>query len=67
MKFAVTTPSAYRFGHQCFLGSGNTKTEALEDAFGPKDSWGNATRKAVKRADVFQVTDEELHNLQHQN
>lgn len=64
MKFAVTTPSAYRNHHQCLLGSGNTKTEALEDAFGPKDSWGNATRKAVKRADVREVTEDELHDLQ---
>lgn len=64
MKFAVTTPSAYRLGHQCFLGSGKTKTEALEDAFGPKDSWSNATRKAVKRADVREVTEDELHDLQ---
>jgi hypothetical protein len=67
MKFAVTTPSAYRLGHQCFLGSGQTKTAALEDAFGPKSDWGPSTLKAIKRAHVREVTEEVLRDLRTSN
>ncbi|CAB4186559.1 hypothetical protein UFOVP1329_28 [uncultured Caudovirales phage] len=61
--WVVTTPSAYRSGHTCLIGSGKTKAEAIEDAYGPKDSWGNSTKRAVRNADIYQVTEEEYHNL----
>lgn len=47
----VTTPSAYRDGHQCLLGEGATKAEAMADAYGPKP-WP----KSAKHADCSQVT-----------
>jgi len=67
LVFVVTTPSAYRAGHQCFLGSGTTKAAALEDAYGPKESWGNSTKRAIRQADVHQVTEEECREMQMRN
>ena len=62
----VTAPSAVGYGY-CFLGRGATKQAALEDAYGPRASWGNATRKSMRIADVYETdiaTAEELeHNL----
>lgn len=53
--WVVTAPSAYRTMHTCFLGRGATKQAALEDAYGPKESWGNATRKSLRIADVYET------------
>ena len=64
LVWVVTTPSAYRLSHQCFLGSGPTKTAALEDAYGPKDSWSNSTKKSIRNADVYQVTEDECREMQ---
>ena len=65
--WVVTTPSAYRANHQCFLGSGPTKAKAIEDAYGPKESWGNSTKRAVRNADVYQVTEDECREMQLRN
>lgn len=61
--FAVLVPSAYR-NRMCLLGSGSSKAAALEDSFGPKDSWGNSTRRAIKNADIVEVTEDELRDLE---
>ena len=55
----VTTPSAYRLNHECFIGKGASKNAALEDAYGPKESWGKNTKQAVRRANVREVSEDE--------
>ena len=55
--FAITKPSA--ISGTCVLGQGNTKAEALEDAFGPKP-WTAYTKQSAKSADVVEVTEDEL-------
>ncbi len=60
----VTTPSAYRANHQCFLGSGPTKAAALEDAYGPKSSWTAYTKRAIRNADVYETSEDECRELQ---
>jgi len=67
LVWVVTTPSAYRLGHQCLLGSGSSKAAALEDAYGPKESWGNSTKRAVRNADIYQVTEDECREMQSQS
>ena len=67
LVWVVTTPSAYRASHQCFLGSGPTKTAALEDAYGPKGCWSNSTKRAIRSADVYQVTEDECREMQMRN
>lgn len=62
--WVVTAPSSYRLGHTCFLGRGATKTEALENAVGPKP-WGNAAKRIARNADVYQVTAEEADEMEH--
>lgn len=52
--YVVTLPSAYRLGHQCLLGQGATKDEAMADAFGPKP-WP----KSARNADCYAVTEDE--------
>ena len=64
LVWVVTTPSAYRHNHQCFFGSGNTKTAALEDAYGPKDSWTDYVKRSIRNADVYQVTEDECCEMQ---
>ena len=58
--WVVTSPSAYRTSHTCLLGSGSTKAEAAEDAFGPRESWSDSTKKAIRQADVYQIPEDEL-------
>jgi hypothetical protein len=65
MIWVVTTPSAYRIGHQCFLGCGPTKAAAIEDAYGPKDSWSNGIKRLVRNADIIQVTEDECREMQY--
>jgi hypothetical protein len=65
MIWIVTIPSAYRMGHQCYLGSGPTKAAALEDAFGPKASWGNTTKRSVRNADVYEISEDECREIQY--
>jgi len=67
MIWIVTTPSAYRMNHECFLGKGSTKNEALEDAYGPRESWSNATRRAIKAANARQVSEDEAREYEMQN
>jgi hypothetical protein len=62
--WVVTAPSAYRIGHTCFLGRGATKQAALEDAYGPKQGWGNATRKSMRIADVQEVDADEADSME---
>lgn len=62
--WVVTAPSSYRLGHTCFLGRGATKTEALENAVGPKP-WGNAAKRIARNADVYQVTADEADEMEH--
>lgn len=64
LVWVVTKPSAYRIGHQCFLGSGTTKTAALENAYGPKASWSKGTKNSIRNADVYQVTEDECREMQ---
>jgi hypothetical protein len=59
MIWIVTLPSAYR-QHQCLLGEGQTKAEAMDEAFGPKP-WPKSSRNA----DCHQVTREELEEIKH--
>jgi hypothetical protein len=63
----VTKPSAYRAGHQCFLGSGETKASALEDAFGPKESWTSYTKRSIRDSDVYETSEEECRLIQESN
>lgn len=61
----VTAPSAYRIGHTCFLGRGATKAAAIADAFGPREAWGNATRRSMKAADVYETDAATADELEH--
>lgn len=63
--WVVTTDSAYRMGVLCFLGEGATKDDALEDAYGPKEQWGNSAKKSISRAQVYQITASELAELKY--
>ncbi len=63
--WVVTKPSAYRMGHVCFLGRGSSKDEALRDAYGPKDQWGNLTRRSMRDADVYETTVAEADEMEH--
>ena len=63
--WVVTAPSAYRFAHTCFLGRGATKKEAMEDAFGPRLNWGNATRRSIRNADIYETDEAEADRLEH--
>jgi hypothetical protein len=63
--WVVTAPSAYRSMHTCFLGRGATKQAALEDAYGPKESWGNNTRKSLRIADVYETDEATADELEH--
>ena len=67
MIWIVTTPSAYRMNHECFLGKGSTKNEALEDAFGPRVYWGNSTKRSIKAATIRQASEDEARELEMQN
>ncbi len=62
--WVVTAPSAYRAMHQCFLGRGASKPEALENAFGPKP-WSAFQKSSAKRADCYQVTPTQADDLEH--
>lgn len=53
--------------HECFLGKGATKNEALEDAYGPRESWGNGTKKAMRNANVREVSEDECAEFENQN
>jgi hypothetical protein len=55
--YIVTLPSAISY-RQCVLGEGQTKAEAMEDAFGPKP-WPQSARKA----NCYKVTRDELHQM----
>jgi len=63
MNYIVEVPSAISH-RMCLLGHGPTKAAALEDAYGPKDSWGPSTQRSVKNAQIRQVSDDELADLQ---
>ena len=63
--WVVTAPSAYRPMHTCFLGRGDTKAAAISDAFGPREAWGNATRKSMRIADVYETDVETADNMEH--
>jgi hypothetical protein len=64
--WVVTVPSAYRAMHQCFLGSGATKHAALEDAYGPRRAWGNATKASVRQADVYETDAATADSMEHE-
>ena len=61
MKYIITKESGVHCG-SCVLGSGDTKAEALEDAFGPKP-WSSYQKKSARDACVREVTDEEADEL----
>jgi hypothetical protein len=62
--WVVTAPSAYRMAHTCFLGRGATKEAAMLDAFGPREAWGNATRRSIRNADIYETTVAEADELE---
>ena len=62
--WVVTAPSAYRMAHTCFLGRGATKEAAMLDAFGPREAWGNATRRSIKNADIYETTEADADELE---
>jgi hypothetical protein len=51
--------------HTCFLGRGATKEEALTNAYGPRQSWGNNTRKSMRIADVYETDATTADELEH--
>lgn len=53
----VTVPSAID-SHQCFIGQGGTKADAMADAYGPKP-WP----KTARLAKCYQVTKDEAQAL----
>jgi hypothetical protein len=63
--WVVTVPSAYRLGHQCYLGRGLTKQAALEDAYGPRQQWGNNTRKSMRIASVYSTDPDTADEIEH--
>lgn len=63
----VTTPSAYRANHVCFLGKGASKQAALEDAYGPREDWSKSTKAAIKCADVYEVSEDEARDMEGRN
>ncbi len=62
LVFVVTSPSAMSY-RQCLLGHGATKAEALANAFGPKP-WGPHSARSARSADCYEVTQNELEELQ---
>lgn len=64
LVWIVTTPSAYRAGHQCLLGSGRSKNDALEQAYGPREDWGKSTKASIRRATVEQVSEDTLREME---
>ncbi len=56
-KWTVSVPSGVHAGF-CILGSGNTRAEAIEDAFGPKSDWGPGVARQVKQACIKQTEPE---------
>lgn len=62
--WVVTVPSAVHMG-VCYLGRGPTKQAAIEDAYGPRASWGNNTRRSMRNADIYETTPEEADKLEH--
>lgn len=64
LVWIVTTPSAYRAGHQCLIGSGSSKNDALEQAYGPREDWGKSTKASIRRATIEQVSEDTLHEME---
>lgn len=60
--WVVTMPSAYRLGHLCVLGQGQTQAGAMADAYGPKP-WP----KSARNADCSEMTSDELEQLNSQD
>jgi hypothetical protein len=58
MKFIVVAQSGANQFRECLLGEGDTREEALTDAYGPKP-WP----KCAKRAIVREVSEEELEEI----
>jgi hypothetical protein len=64
IKFIVSKPSGVHAG-SCILGVGNTKAEALTDAYGPKP-WTPYVKRSAASACVRAVTLEEFEELVYQ-
>jgi hypothetical protein len=64
--FVVLTRSAY-LDKDCILGQGVTKKEAIEDAFGPKSSWGNSSKRSYKNSWVKEMTEDEFNAMREAN
>ena len=62
-KFIVSKQSAVHIG-SCILGSGDTKEEALIDAYGPKP-WSSYAKKSMRDANVREVSMEEFEEIIH--
>jgi len=64
MQYIVLSQSGVNQLKMCFLGSGSTRKAALEDAFGPDF---NPRDRAVRRAEVREVSDEEADRWKYEN
>jgi hypothetical protein len=60
-KFVVSKQSGIHAG-SCILGSGDTKDEALIDAYGPKP-WTPYQKRSMRDARIREVTSEEFESL----
>ena len=58
--FVLTRPSA--ISGTCLLGEGQTKAEAIMDAYGPKP-YHPSVSKLIKSSDIYEVDEEELESL----
>jgi hypothetical protein len=60
-KYIVSKPSGVHAG-SCILGTGDSKAEALADAYGPKP-WSPYTKRSAASACVREVSLEEFEEL----
>jgi hypothetical protein len=60
-KFIVSKPSGIHAG-SCILGTGESKSKALEDAFGPKP-WTPYQKRSANTACVREVSLEEFEQI----
>ena len=61
MKYIVSKQSGAHIG-SCILGTGDTKEEALVDAFGPRP-WSDWNKKSERTSCCREVTDEEFEEI----
>lgn len=60
--FIITKQSGVNPFRDCIIGSGETKKDAWEDAYGPKP-WSKWNRQSARDADCREVSEEEYHEM----